>query len=154
MEVIIKRPSEISDKELNEILDLIEQGSQIPGNKADIIMRIKSAELISYISDEGRIISTATLKNPSDNYRKKVFTSAKADGILPAYKNELGYIATAKNRQGEKLCQKLLLAFIPLIADYKIFATTRKQSMIHVLGKFGFKITGEKYNLDLFLLVN
>lgn len=154
MEVIIKKPSEISEKILNEIFDLIEQGSQIQGDKAAIIMRLKNAVLISYIVDQDRIISTATLKNPSDNYRTKVFTSANAEIFLPKYKNELGYIVTAANREGEKLCQKLLLAFMPLIADHKIFATTRKQSMIHILEKFGFKITGEMYNLDLFVLVN
>jgi predicted GNAT family N-acyltransferase len=154
MEVIIKTPSEISEKEMNEIFDLIDQGSQIPGDRATIFMRLKSAVLISFILDEGKIVSTATLKNPSDSYRKKVFKSANAESIVQMYKNELGYIVTAKNREGEKLCQKLLFVFFPLIAEYTIFATTRKQSMMHILGKFGFKVTGEKYNLDLSLLVN
>lgn len=154
MEVIIKKPSEISEKILSEILALIEQGSQIPGDKEVIMVRLKNSVLISYILDDGKIVSTATLKYPSENYRKKVFTGANALNILPDYKYELGYIVTDENREGEKLCQKLLSAFIPLIFQYKMFATTRKESMTYILSKFGFKLTGEMYNLDLSLLVN
>ena len=154
MEIIIKKPSEVLGNEMKQILDLIGYGAQIQGDYEAIINRLKNAVFIGFIFDEGNIIATATLKNPSESYRKKVFESAKAEHFLPEYKYELGYIVTAGDREGEKLCQKLLTAFFPLISKYKMFATTRKDSILHILSKFGFKPTGETYNSDLSLLVN
>ena len=154
MEVIIKKPSEVSENELNQIASLINKGEQIQGGIEQIKLRLSNAAYISFIADKGAIITTAALKNPADSYKKKVFDSAKFLSSLPEYKYELGYIATAENRQGEKLCQKLLSAFIPMIAKHKMFSTTRKESMIHILGKFGFSPVGEKYSTDLSLLVN
>jgi hypothetical protein len=154
MEVIIKKPSEVSENEINQIVHLIDEGSQIQGDIEAIKLRLKNSVFISYILDGGEIITTATLKNPIESYRKKVFESAKFDSYMQDYQYEIGYIVTAKNREGEKLCQKLLSAFFPLITNYKMFATTRKESMIHILGKFDFKVAGEKYNTELSLLVN
>lgn len=154
MEVIIKQPCEISQEELNQIVNLINQGSQIQGDAEEIKARINNSVFVSFIIDDGEIICTATLKNPAESYRKKVFDAAKFESHLSEYKHELGYIVTASGREGEKLCQKLLSAFFPLIAKYKMFATTRKESMIHILGKFDFLPVGVKYNTDLSLLAN
>lgn len=154
MEVIIKRPSEISEIEMAQILDLIEQGLQINGERAVIAQRLRNAVFIGFISDEGRIVSTATLKNPADSYRGKVFASANAEDKVQLYNKELGYIVTAKDREGEKLCQKLLGTFFPFIAHFKIFATTCKDAMVHVRRKFGLSPVGKHYSGDLQLLTN
>jgi hypothetical protein len=154
MEIVIKKPSEISEIEMAQILDLIQQGSQIVGERDVIAQRLKNASFIGFISDDGRIISTATLKNPADSYRTKVFTNAGVDSLEKIYKYELGYTVTAKDREGEKLCQTLLTSLYSLIRDYKIFATSRKESIIHILGKYGFEVAGNNYNRDLSLLIN
>ena len=154
MEIVIKKPSEISEIEMAQILDLIQQGSQIVGERDVIAQRLMNASFIGFISDDARIISTATIKNPADSYRKKVFGKANAEDKMHLYSKELGYIVTAKDCQTEKLCQRLLESFVPLIAQSKIFATTRKDAMIHVLHKFGFLAVGDRYDDDLQLLTN
>lgn len=154
MEIIIKKPAEVSKNEMDQILYLIGHGEQIQGDYETITNRLMNAVFISFISEKAKIIATATLKNPAKSYAKKVFESAKAENLLQEYKHELGYIVTAGDREGEKLCQKLLTAFFPLIGGYKMYATTRKDSIIHILKKFGFRTAGEKYNSDLTLLVN
>lgn len=154
MEVIIKKPSEISENELMQIIALINTGEQIQGDNEQLKIRLLNAAYISFITSNGEIITTATLKNPAESYKEKVFESASVKGRTKEYTHELGYIVTASHREKEKLCQKLLSAFYPLIADHKIFATTRKDSVIHILGKFGFSAAGIKYNEDLTLLLN
>ncbi|GAA6765724.1 hypothetical protein AAFH68_16620 [Flavobacterium sp. CGRL1] len=154
MDIIIKRPFELSEKEIYQIIDLIESGSQIQGIRETINRRLRNAVLISFILDNDKIVATATLKNPAETYQKKVFKEAESDADITTYKYELGYIVTASSREGEKLCQKLLAVFFPKIAAYKMFATTRKAEMVHILGKYGFSRTGIIYNLNLCLLVN
>ncbi len=99
------------------------------------------------------IISTATLKNPLASYRQKVFENAKVEINNNGIK-ELGYISTLKNYEGKGFCQKLLKRFFEVIPFQPIYATTRKQSMIHILGKFCLKVEGQTYNSDLCLLTN
>lgn len=154
MGVIIKQPAAILEEEMIQIVNLINQGSQVQGNSRELRNRINNSAFVSFIIEDGKIISMAALKNPADSYKRKVFEAAQFLSNLHEYKYELGYIVTAENRQGEKLCQKLLSEFIPLIANYKMFATTRKESMVHILGKFGFLPVGVQYNTDLSLLVN
>ncbi|MFH6961679.1 hypothetical protein ACHRVK_03745 [Flavobacterium plurextorum] len=154
MDITIKKPSEVSAKEMHQILDLIAHGAQIQADYEATALRLTNAVFISFISEEDRIIATATIKNPAKNYAKKVFESAKAEELLSEYKYELGYIVTASGREGENLCQKLLTAFFPFIDSRKMYATTRKDAMIHILKKFGFRTAGEKYNSDLTLLIN
>jgi predicted GNAT family N-acyltransferase len=154
MDKVIKRPSEVTENEMKQIVELVMDGGQIQGNSAVLKSRLDSSEYISFIKDEDKIVSTATLKNPVDSYRKKVFKSANVESLEKVYKYELGYIVTVKDREGEKLCQSLLTTIYPIISEYKMFATTRKESVKHILGKFGFKIAGNNYNEDLSLLIN
>ncbi|MGQ2981845.1 hypothetical protein [Flavobacterium sp.] len=154
MDVVIKKPVEVSEHEMEQIVLLIIQGNQIQGDVDTIKQRLANSVYIGFIIEEGQIVSTATLKSPVESYRAKVFVSAKAEAYKPIYKYELGYIVTAKKHEGRKLCQDLLTAFYQIIASKKIFATTRKESIKHILGKYGFINIGEKFNGDLFLLVN
>lgn len=86
------------------------------------------------------------------SYRNKVFKSAGVDNDQENYKKKIGYIVTHPDYEGKKLCQRLLNVFIPTVDRHNIFATTRKPSMAHILGKYGFKKSRITYNkgLDLF----
>ena len=102
--------------------------------------------------DGDKIVSTATLKNPRDAYQTGVFESAGVASDKEWYNKELGYIATDKKYEGNRLCQKLLAELIPLIKNQSLFATTRKPSMAHILAKHGFEKLGNTYKKDLELL--
>jgi hypothetical protein len=147
-QVEIRKPSEFTQEETETILRLIAAGDQIP----DIELVRSGLERAEYIGivrcDGGTIASTATIKNPLDSYRTRVFKSAGVPQLSDLFEKELGYICTDSKYEGRKLCQLLLSK---LLEDYDqaLFATTRKPSMIHVLKKFGFEKSGVTYSGDL-----
>lgn len=145
----ITLPDEIDNDHLIQIMDLIINGGQI--RRDGLQERILRADLVAYEIQDEMVICTATLKNPSPTYAKKVFTLAKVISSIN-YNKELGYIATHPDFEGRGHCQNLLTEFFGRIGESPMYATTRKQAMLHILGKFGFKITGITYNQDLNLL--
>lgn len=147
--IVITKPTEISEKHLQQIIDLVVTGGQI--KHKGLREKFLRADLIAYQIQVNDIICTATLKNPNSSYRTKVFNSAKAEKSS-LYEKELGYIATHPDFEGQGHCKKLLKYFIPKISKHTIFATTRKPAMVHILEKFGFHQTGKIYNHDLKLL--
>jgi hypothetical protein len=145
----ITRPTEIDPVHLFQIMELIISGGQI--KRDGLQERILRADLIAYKLQDEMVICTATLKNPSPTYVKKVFTLAKvASSII--FNKELGYISTHADFAGSGHCQNLLSEFFFKIGEFPMFATTRKQAMVHILSKFGFNISGITYNQDLTLL--
>lgn len=152
MKTIIEKPKNISPELLEQIIALVAEGDQIP----DIVAlkgRILNADFVALkIDDNGKVVSTATIKNPNQNYTEKVFTKSHSKNSSSKYTKELGYIVTHPDYEGKKHCQDLLLEIADKIKSQNIFATTRKDSMIHVLGKFGFQSNGVIYDDDLRLL--
>ncbi|MFQ6601893.1 hypothetical protein [Flavobacterium sp. C3NV] len=151
METIIRKPKEFSADFIRQIVELLDQGNQI--SIKGIEKRLIKADLIALIVDSDKVLSTACLKKPDPNYKKAVFESAKQGDIASQFEKELGYIVTHPEFEGQKLCQKLLGVFVPQISDINLFATTRKDSMIHILDKFGFSKVGEPYKDGLNLLL-
>jgi predicted GNAT family N-acyltransferase len=145
----ITRPSEIDPGHLFQIIELVINGGQI--RRDGLQERILRADLVAYELLDDKVICTATLKNPSSTYIKKVFTLAKAAPSLH-YNKELGYISTHPDFEGSGHCQNLLSEFFLRIGESPMYATTRKQAMVHILDKFGFNIAGITYNQDLILL--
>lgn len=151
MEIIIRKPKEFTSDLIMQILDLLDQGGQI--SMRGLEKRLMNADLLALLVDGGKVVTVAALKNPEPNYKKTVFESANNGDEAYQFEKELGYIVTHPEFEGLKLCQKLLSAFIPEINGFNLFATTRKASVIHILGKFGFKKLGEPYKDGLNLLV-
>lgn len=151
METLISKPKEVSADFLRQIIELLEQGGQI--SMQSIEKRLMMADLIAMIVDNHKVLAVAVLKNPDRNYKKKVFESASADDAESQFEKELGYIVTHPEFEGRKLCQKLLVFFLPHIDHLNLFATTRKDSIVHILGKFGFNKFGRPYRDGLHLLI-
>lgn len=152
MKTTIDKPINISKEILLNLIDLIEAGGQV--KKHHIEKGIETADLIAIMFDNDMIVASATLKNPKDSYKNGVFYQANFSVGKISYKKELGYIITNPKYEGQKYCQKLLESFINSISKEKIYATTRKPAMAHILCKFNFVKAGKPYkdDLELFLL--
>lgn len=151
METLITKPKDIPQKLFAELIELVESGAQ--ADSEGLADRLMNADLIALKVDNDKIVTTATLKNPANSYRNRVFRSAGVERDQEPYTKELGYIVTDPLHEGKKHCQHLLNEFMPYIKEHKIFATTRKPSMIHILSKYGFRRHGNIYKDDLNLLV-
>lgn len=149
--IVIKKPNEIAHECLSQIIDLVGAGGQI--EKEGLSKKLWQADLISYISIDGKVISTATLKNPFGSYRTRVFKEAKVALENGSYK-ELGYVCTHPDYEGEGYCKKLLSYLYKKIKSEPMYATTRKASMVHILRKYNFEIVGEIYKKDLQLMIH
>lgn len=152
MNIIIDKPINISKEILLNLIGLIVTGGQV--KKHHIKNGIETADLIAIMFDNDKIVTSATLKNPKASYKNKVFDQANFSVGKTSYKKELGYIITDPQYEGQKHCQELLESFISSISKEKIYATTRKPAMAHILCKFNFVKAGKPYNedLELFLL--
>jgi|ERR1041385_4602536 hypothetical protein len=151
MATVVTQPKKIKSSYLKQIIELIRTGGEVKTSKDDLKRYLLRADLIAYELQGGKIICTATLKNPFSSYKTKVFNSAKAVEKLN-YKKELGYIATHPDFEGKGHCTKLLKQFFGQISTNLIYATTRKPAMVHILSKFNFLQAGKTYNKDLKLL--
>lgn len=147
----ILEPGQLSPAQLEQIIELINSGGQIQVN--DLKTRLLNADLIAIKEDKDLIICTAALKNPLKTYITNVFNDAKATNTYHISK-ELGYIATHCDYENKGHCKDLMSNFYPYLSDKNLFATTRKSSMIHILGKFQFKPIGSIYKKDLQLLTH
>jgi hypothetical protein len=98
MTTIIDTPDKISKALFEQLLDLIENGSQVYPEGLE--ERIMTAELVALMIDNEKIVTTATLKNPLISYRNKVFKSAGVDNDKENFKKEIGYIVTHPKYEG------------------------------------------------------
>ncbi len=151
MEIRICKPHEIDEEVMDQIINLILQGGQIKSGRSGIRELISLADSVAYKIYYNVVIGTATLKNQFPEYKEKVFNLAK--GPSPnSYQKELGFIVTHPDFENQGHCKDLLGEFFKRISSYTIYATTRKESMKHILSKLGFMQTGTVYNNDLSLL--
>lgn len=153
MELLINKPENLNPEILEKLIFLVSEGGQIP-HPERIKARILNADFVAMYLDNGNIASTATLKNPDEDYKEGVFGDAESKRPFKNYTKELGYIVTSKEYEGQKLCQNLLTEIMPEVSKHKVFATTRKPSMVHILKKNGFSKEGNTYKGDLELLLS
>jgi len=151
METIIDAPRNLPDKLFNELLNLIKTRSPVDHNGLE--GRLLRAEQVALQLDNGKVTTTATIKNPAASYKGKVFAAAGVFHEKNLYKREIGYIAPDEKYEGQKLCQSLLTELLVTLHNKSIFATTRDPAMMHILGKFGFTKLGKEYNDSLVLMV-
>lgn len=147
---MVVNPKFISSEILNQIINLVIDGGQIQhGLLKDNLLK---SEYIAYIIEDDKVVTSATLKNPLKSYRDRVYQQSKSN-LESLNQRELGYIVTHKEFRGKGYCTNLLNEFQEYFNNQNLFATTRKESMIHILKKYNFRIVGETYKSDLKLLI-
>lgn len=145
MKLFIKKHSELSSTEIKDVENLIIKGGEV--NPKTLSERLSNAELISFFKENDEIISTASIKKPTDNYKENTFTKSKSARNHEDFQFELGYVSTDINFQGQKLASRLCDKLCELYSDYSIFSTTRidNESMKSILSKNNFKETGKEF---------
>lgn len=149
-QILIEPPAGLSQIWKDKIVQLVSQGGQV--NKGYIKVGLHRAKSIGLLTLDDVLISTCTLKVPTKTYRDGVFQQSKCGLFSEEFALELGYMATSPQFEGKGHCQALLNDFMPMINKSNVFATTRKPSIVHILGKLGFVVTGEPYKENLELL--
>ena len=145
MELYFKKYSELSQIERNQIKNLIIEGDEV--NVNTLTERLSNSEIIAFYVENEKIISTATIKIPTANYKKNTFINSKTNLDFNIFEFELGYISTNINFQGKKLASKLCKELCALYPNHNIFSTTRidNEPMKSILSKNNFKEIGNEF---------
>jgi len=116
-----KKAHEISPQILDQIQDLIKRGGEV--GTALIKENLQNAYLISYAVDpRGRVIGTVTLKNPKEEYRKKI--EAATDLDLSGYL-ERGYTSVEPEFRHSDVADRLIKGLCDRSKGQKIYVTIR-----------------------------
>ena len=142
MEDFIKKYVELTSTEIKQIEDLIIKGGEV--DSQTLSERLSHTERISFFKENDKIIATASIKIPTDNYKSKTFIRSKTNKNNSDFLFELGYVSTDENYQGQKLASNLCSKLCELYSNHNVFSTTRvdNESMKSILSKNNFNETG------------
>lgn len=141
---VLVNPSQLQEAGLLEaVVNLIAEGEAV--NRDDAHRGVSDAEVVAYVLEGDKVVSTGTVKIPTDTYKEHVSTSSGFD--VMGLGRELGYIATSKTHEGRRHASRVIDALVPRLPR-RSFATTHLEKnsvMHHLLEKHGFVRKGEKW---------
>lgn len=144
MDLLVKKPSECSECEIEAFVYLAKQGGQVAN--VGLESRVRSAEKLIFLYEVEKCVAIAALKRPLDSYKSRVFEAALLSTLQSDYVFEIGYIFSLRSGLGNKIMSGVCQA----TGGNRAFATTREDNdvMQYLLPKFGFKKSGKPYQSD------
>jgi len=115
-----KRPEEISAETLDQIRNLIREGSGV--GTSWVMENLKKAFLIAYAEHEGKVVGTSTHKYPQKAYREKIEAATGLD--LEGYL-ERGYTAVRSEYRGSGIGGRLIRGLIERSEGQRVYVTIR-----------------------------
>ena len=140
-----KKPSECSADELQDFAALVLAGGEVTA--VGLEERIKKAESLLFLVQDGCLKGIAAVKNPEKNYKERVFKKAQATVQANKFPFELGWVFVLPSSRGAGFSHKLVEAALSVTNDQAIFATSRTDNtaMHKVLKAHGFSCHGKTY---------
>lgn len=156
--ITVRKPSECSSAELQKFADLILMGGEVTA--AGIDVRIKKAEALVFLVQDGDLKGIAAVKNPDKTYKNGVFQKAQASVQANEFLIELGWVFVLPSSRNSGFSHKLVDAALTVTSGRAIFSTSRSDNipMHRVLNAHGLSCHGRVYassrgnqNLVLFI---
>lgn len=143
--VTIKKPSECSTAELQDFVAFVLAGGEVTAVGLDV--RVKEAEALVFLVQDGCLKGIAAVKNPDQNYKNKVFRKARASVQANEFPFELGWVFVLPSSRGVGFSHKLVKAAIDVTSGRGVFATSRSDNvpMQKVLKAHGLSCHGKEY---------
>lgn len=152
--MIIKKPLDCTEEELESFESLVLLGGQVDPN--GLKNRIKNCKLLGfYYSDNKELIGVSAVKQKEKISVERIKNKAKVtDKEIPTV--ELGYSVTKAEFRGKGINKEINDALLENVQDEKIYATTDNDTMRKYLIGKGFSKKGDSFqgtyneNLDYF----
>ncbi len=143
-ECVMKKPSELSEKQIAQIVALINRGGEVSDG---VQGRISRSNLIGLILFDSHPVGVAAIKRPLKSYKTSVFSKSISPIDSAEYQLELGWIFLKENHRQKGLMTPLLEGMLESISGSSVFATTRTSNvvMMELLKQFGFEHSGKPY---------
>ncbi len=144
--IVIKKPNECSDAELQDFAALVRAGGEVIEDGLDT--RINNAEALVFLTQNNCLKGIAAIKNPDQHYKIRVFQSAKTSVQVNNFSLELGWVYVMPSSRGKGLSHKLAQASLDFTGGQAIFSTARSDNkpMHKVLITHGFSKHGMEYD--------
>jgi GNAT superfamily N-acetyltransferase len=155
--LVVKKPSECSENELNSFEDLVKKGGEVA--VAGLRNLIKKAKYLIFLFENDRILAgIAALKEPNIGYKKKVFKKAGSPENPDEFTFEAGWIYVEEKFRAQRYSRLLLEEVLRVGGNRHIYATTRenneamKRTNLHYgLEQSGHSYASEEGNYNLIL---
>ena len=138
-------PSECTPEELADFEKLVIQGGAV--DPRGLAQRIRKASRLLFLrTSNSQLVGAGALKHPRPEYRRRVFTAARATVPAERYPVELGWVVVAKSHQGQQLSTRIVGELLTFAKNKNIFATTRvDERIMSFASDYGFEINGKPY---------
>ncbi|MBM3114254.1 hypothetical protein [Jeongeupia naejangsanensis] len=146
--VVIKKPSDCSDAELQNFATLVLAGGEVVA--AGLDMLIKKDEALVFLLQHNCLKGVAAIKKPGRNYRNKIFQKAMTSTIANEFQFELGWVFVHPSSRGAGFSHVLVKAALGAAGGRHTFATSRSDNapMHKVLSAHGLLRRGQEYVSD------
>jgi hypothetical protein len=154
-------PTDLRPDELLEVENVILTGGEVDGSH--VRSRLQAAQLIARLYESNTLAAVAVVKRPAASYLRKIRERSGYSALSGDF-CELGYISVLPGHQDKGLGKTITAETVRQIAlrqpQLKLFATTRKDLVRHLLCLNGFRKQGREWpsgrnpgsNLDLWIL--
>jgi len=157
--IAVKKPNECSETELKDFAAFVCAGGEVTA--AGLGERIRKAEALVFLSQEGCLKGIAAIKNPEREYKNGVFQKAHATVQASEFPFELGWVFVLPSSRLAGLSHKLVKSALAAASGRRLFATSHSNNihMHKVLKAHGFSCHGEAYlsgrcNRELLLFIS
>lgn len=157
-EVHVKAPAQISPETLQQLAQLIAEGSEV--DMSMVSRNLQNAVTIAWAQRDGVPVGVMVLKRPVPAYRDKVFDASGVSELASQYNVEVGYAYVIPEERTTGTSMRLGRAMISAMAG-RVFATTRENNTTinKLLTFLRFQRLGNPYSsargdYNLFLWVN
>ena len=142
MEILIKKPADCSDKELEDFKNLVLEGKQVTSNGLE--GRIRDCKNLGFCYVDNELVGVSAIKQKSEEIVKRTLYKAKIKSDkIPT--RELGYSFTKSKFRGQGINKKINDELLGLTDQEKIYATTDNDTMRRYLKEKGFKKVGNSF---------
>jgi len=144
MEIIVKLPNECLDQEINEFVELVNQGGEV--DPKGLEERVRRAKNLFFLKDP-TLVAVSALKRFYQQYKNSIFEKAGCSDIASNYKLEMGWMYAKPQSRGKGFGRKLLEAMISQLNGQSCYTTARSGNhiMCHMLEGHGFNRVGTEY---------
>jgi predicted GNAT family N-acyltransferase len=146
LRVEIKKPSECSSDEIEVFEKLVAEAGEVQTEGLRTLV-LRAERLVFLYSGDKELAGIAAIKRPNEGYKRKVFRQAKSQEIPNSYTYELGWVVVTEAFRGLRLSCILVEAALTVVAEAKIYATTRtdNEPMLRTNVRYGFHVSGDPY---------
>lgn len=142
MEILIKKPADCSDKELEDFMNLVLEGKQVTSKGLE--GRIRNCKNLGFCYVDNKLVGVSAIKQKSEEIVKRTLYKAKINSDkIPTH--ELGYSFTKLKFRGQGINKQINDELLGLIGQENIYATTDNDTMRKYLKEKGFIKRGSSF---------